>query len=180
MKNMEERLCPPITDLSLHIQSYSPLTVGHNVNLNKLHAVLIVLLKEKYFSSIFFISFHNFLLYFPNLFTIRLAFLPYFPYLFTIRLAFLPYFPYHFTFQLTFLPYFSLFNLAFFHIFHIFSLFNLAFFDIFHIFSLFNLAFFHIFHNMKNMEEKYFSFSKTINTACNLFKFTLCPTVRGE
>ena len=30
---------------------------------------------------------------------------------------------------------------------------------------------------MKNMEEKYF-FNKTINTACNLFKFTLCPTVR--
>jgi hypothetical protein len=31
-----------------------------------------------YFSSIFSISFHNFLLYFPNLFTIRLGFLPYF------------------------------------------------------------------------------------------------------
>ena len=30
---------------------------------------------------------------------------------------------------------------------------------------------------MENMEEKYF-FYKTINTACNLFKFTLCPTVR--
>jgi hypothetical protein len=58
-----------------------PLTVGHNVNLNKLHAVLIVLLKKKLSSifSIFLISFHNFLLYFPNLFTIRLAFLPYFP-----------------------------------------------------------------------------------------------------
>jgi hypothetical protein len=36
-----------------------------------------------YFSSIFFIFFHNFLLYFPNLFTIRLAFLPYFPNHFT-------------------------------------------------------------------------------------------------
>jgi hypothetical protein len=34
--------------------------------------------------------------------------------------------------------------------------------------------------DMKNMEEKYFFFYKTINTACNLFKFTLCPTVRGE
>ena len=33
--------------------------------------------------------------------------------------------------------------------------------------------------NMENMEEKYF-FYKTINTACNLFKFTLCPTVRGN
>ena len=33
--------------------------------------------------------------------------------------------------------------------------------------------------NMDNMEEKYF-FQKTINTACNLFKFTLCPTVRGN
>ena len=31
---------------------------------------------------------------------------------------------------------------------------------------------------MKNMEEKYIFFYKTINTACNLFKFTLCPTVR--
>ena len=31
--------------------------------------------------------------------------------------------------------------------------------------------------NMENMEEKYF-FYKTINTACNLSKFTLCPTVR--
>ena len=31
--------------------------------------------------------------------------------------------------------------------------------------------------NMDNMEENYF-FQKTINTACNLFKFTLCPTVR--
>ena len=28
--------------------------------------------------------------------------------------------------------------------------------------------------------RKVFSFYKTINTACNLFKFTLCPTVRGE
>ena len=33
--------------------------------------------------------------------------------------------------------------------------------------------------NMENMEEKYF-FYKTINTACNLSKFTLCPTVRGN
>ena len=45
-------------------------------------------------------------LYFPNLFTIRLAFLPYFPYLFTIQLTFLPYFPYLFNIQLTFLLYF--------------------------------------------------------------------------
>ena len=34
--------------------------------------------------------------------------------------------------------------------------------------------------NMENMEEKYFLFYKTINTACNLFKFTLCPAVRGN
>ena len=35
--------------------------------------------------------------------------------------------------------------------------------------------------NMENMEEKFgFFFYKTINTACNLFKFTLCPTVRGN
>jgi hypothetical protein len=34
------------------------------------------------FSFIFSISFHNFLLYFPNLFTIQLTFVPYFPYLF--------------------------------------------------------------------------------------------------
>jgi hypothetical protein len=33
--------------------------------------------------------------------------------------------------------------------------------------------------NMENMEEKYF-FHKTINTACNLSKFTLCHTVRGN
>ena len=33
--------------------------------------------------------------------------------------------------------------------------------------------------NMENMEEKDFFFNKTINTACNLFKFTLYPTVRG-
>ena len=32
---------------------------------------------------------------------------------------------------------------------------------------------------MENMEKKYF-FYKTTNTACNLFKFTLCPTVRGN
>ena len=32
---------------------------------------------------------------------------------------------------------------------------------------------------MENMEEKYF-FYKTINTACNSFKLTLCPTVRGN
>ena len=31
---------------------------------------------------------------------------------------------------------------------------------------------------MENMEEFFFLFKKTINTACNLFKFTLCPTVR--
>jgi hypothetical protein len=34
--------------------------------------------------------------------------------------------------------------------------------------------------NMENIEEKVFFFHKTINTACNLFKFTLCPTVRGN
>ena len=34
--------------------------------------------------------------------------------------------------------------------------------------------------NMENMEGKYYFFYKTINTACNLFKFTLCPTVRGN
>jgi hypothetical protein len=34
--------------------------------------------------------------------------------------------------------------------------------------------------NIENMEEQYFFFYKTINTACNLFKFTLCPRVRGE
>ena len=33
--------------------------------------------------------------------------------------------------------------------------------------------------NMENMEEHFF-FYKTINTACNLFKFALCPTVRGN
>ena len=35
---------------------------------------------------------------------------------------------------------------------------------------------------MKNMEniEEYFYFNKAINTACILFKFTLCPTVRGN
>ena len=33
--------------------------------------------------------------------------------------------------------------------------------------------------NMENMEEHFFFlFYKTINTACNLFNFTLCPTVR--
>ena len=30
------------------------------------------------------------------------------------------------------------------------------------------------------MEGKYYFFYKTINTACNLFKFTLCPTVRED
>ena len=34
--------------------------------------------------------------------------------------------------------------------------------------------------NMENMEEKYFFFYKTISTACNLFKFTLCSTVNGN
>jgi hypothetical protein len=66
-----------------------------------------------YFSSIFSLSFHNFLLYFPNHFT--------------IQLIFLPYFLYHFTFQL-----------AFFHVVHILSLFDLLFFHIFQIISLFN------------------------------------------
>ena len=33
--------------------------------------------------------------------------------------------------------------------------------------------------SMENIKEKYF-FYKTINTACNLFKFTLCPTVRVD
>jgi hypothetical protein len=33
--------------------------------------------------------------------------------------------------------------------------------------------------NMENMEERYF-FNKKINTACNLFKLTLCPTVKRE
>jgi hypothetical protein len=68
-------------------------------------------------SSRFSISFHYFLPYFPNLFTIFFVFfischnfLLYFPNPTTIRLAFLPYFPYHFT--------------IFFHISHIFSLFN--------------------------------------------------------
>jgi hypothetical protein len=54
----------------------------------------------------FSISFHNFLLYLPNLITIKLGFLPYFSYLFTIQLTFLSYFPYIFTIQLTFLLYF--------------------------------------------------------------------------
>ena len=35
-------------------------------------------------------------------------------------------------------------------------------------------------NDMENMEEKLFFFKKTINTACNLFKFTLCPTLRGN
>jgi hypothetical protein len=43
------------------------------------------------FSSIFSISFHNFLLYFPYLFAIQLIFLSYYSYLFTIQLIFLPY-----------------------------------------------------------------------------------------
>jgi hypothetical protein len=34
--------------------------------------------------------------------------------------------------------------------------------------------------NMENMEEKVLFFCKTINAACNLFKFTLCFTVRGN
>jgi hypothetical protein len=45
------------------------------------------------FSSIFSISFHYFLLHFPNLFTIRLTYLPYFQNHFNIQLIFLPYFP---------------------------------------------------------------------------------------
>ena len=86
-------------------------------------------------SSIFSISFQNFLLYFPHLIAIRRAFLPCFPYHFIIQLSFVswvlsilfhistwvssiffisfhyflmyfPNFPYHFTFQLTFFPYF--------------------------------------------------------------------------
>jgi predicted TIM-barrel fold metal-dependent hydrolase len=43
--------------------------------------------------SIFSISFHNFLLYFPYLFTFQPTFFPYFPYHFTFH----PYFLYHFT-----------------------------------------------------------------------------------
>jgi hypothetical protein len=33
---------------------------------------------------------------------------------------------------------------------------------------------------MENMEEMYIFFYKTINAAYNLFKFTLCPIVRGN
>ena len=34
---------------------------------------------------------------------------------------------------------------------------------------------------MKIQKKRFFFFFyKTINTACNLFKFTLCPTVRGN
>jgi hypothetical protein len=44
------------------------------------------------FSSIFPLSFRYFLLYFPNLFTIRLTYLPYFRNHFTIQLIFPPYF----------------------------------------------------------------------------------------
>ena len=33
-------------------------------------------------------------------------------------------------------------------------------------------------NDMENMEENFFN--KTINTACNLFKFILSPTVRGN
>jgi hypothetical protein len=43
------------------------------------------------------LSFHNFLLYFPNFFTIQLGFLPYFSYLFTIQVTFPLYFPNFFT-----------------------------------------------------------------------------------
>jgi hypothetical protein len=48
----------PITELSLQIQLF-PLTVGNNVNLNKLHAVLIVCKKKILFFHIFHI-FHIF------------------------------------------------------------------------------------------------------------------------
>jgi hypothetical protein len=48
--------------------------------------------EEAEVSSIFSLSFHNFLLYFPNLIAIQLGFVPYFSYHFTIQLGFLPYF----------------------------------------------------------------------------------------
>jgi hypothetical protein len=51
------------------------------------------------FSSIFSLSFTYYLLYFPNLFTIRFTYLPYFPNHFTIQLIFLPYFPMLFSYQ---------------------------------------------------------------------------------
>jgi hypothetical protein len=54
-------------------------------------------------SSIISMSFHYFLLYFPYLITIRLAFHRYFPYNFTIQPTFFPHFPYLFTIQLIFL-----------------------------------------------------------------------------
>jgi hypothetical protein len=108
-------------------------------------------------------------------------------------------------FSLFDLPFFHIFhiishfNLPFFHIFHIISQFNLAFFHIFHIISLFNWFFFHtfqilslfnfLFFHKENCEKiwkiwklwkKSIFFHKTINTACNLSKFTLCLTVRGN
>ena len=99
-------------------------------------------------SSIFSISFHNFLLSFAYLIAIRLAFLPSFPYHFTIQLTFLPYFPYHFTFQLGFLPFFLYhftFHLGFLPYFSYLSLFS-------SVFSKFSISFhirtyfyFHIF-----------------------------------
>ena len=93
-----------------------------------------VVVVTTHFSSVFSISFHNFLLYFPYLFTIQLTFLLHFPILFTISSVFcisfhnfLPYFPYFFTIQLTFLPYFLYLFTIFVCIFQFFSLFSSVF-----------------------------------------------------
>jgi hypothetical protein len=64
---------------------------------------------KTYFSSIFSISFHNFFLYFPYLFTIRLCLSSIFSKSFHY---FLPYFPYHFTIFFCIFQIISLFNLS--------------------------------------------------------------------
>ena len=79
--------------------------------------------------------FHNFLLYFPNLFTI-------FFYIFPIFSVFSSLFPNLFTIRLTYLPYMKWYG------------------------------------KYGKYGRKVFLFYKTINTPWNLFKFTLCPTIK--
>ena len=109
----------PITELSLQIQNY-PLTVEHNANLNKLHAVLIILLKKILFFHIFHI-------------------------ISQFNLGFLSIFHIFSLFNLAFIHIFhiiSLFNLLFFRMLHILSQFSSVFSKSFHFSTCFHSIFF--------------------------------------
>jgi hypothetical protein len=119
------------------------------------------------YSSIFSLSFHYFLLYFPHHFTIQPTFLPYFRNKSHLNIEMIwkiwkkgklnsgKIWKIWKKSMLNSEKIWKMRKKHFFHIVHIISQFNLIFFRIFHIFSLFNLLFIHISHiKMYYSEEK--------------------------